>query len=108
MYVYNECNFFNVFQEILSNATQILEDLQTIRISKQNDKIGLQDIVYRLSNTIHPLAGQLNELNEAYTAIHMFYITFEKVCVGFSVSSMFCEQDPENDTSRFPCLYAAF
>lgn len=68
------------FQEIIADATGILETLQRMDVRDISQQDGIKTIVERLTNTIHPFATQLNEINQIYVEMHVFFLVYEKVC----------------------------
>lgn len=65
---------------LMDRATKILEGIKssmsycTLERGKK-----AKDIAVLLTDTIQPFAQQLNELNEVYIAIHVFFLIFQKV-----------------------------
>ena len=56
-----------------------------VRDSSHQDDI--KTIVDRLTNTIHPFATQLNEINQIYVEMHVFFLVYEKVIFNNKMKS---------------------
>lgn len=60
-----------------------METLQRMHVSDTDQQDSIKNIVERLTNTIHPFASQLNEINQIYVEMHVFFLVFEKVNIYF-------------------------
>jgi hypothetical protein len=56
-----------------------------VRDSSHQDDI--KTIVDRLTNTIHPFATQLNDINQIYVEMHVFFLVYEKVIFNNKMKS---------------------
>ncbi|XP_076114684.1 uncharacterized protein LOC143082737 isoform X1 [Mytilus galloprovincialis] len=70
-------------KEIIADATGILETLQRMDVRDISQQDGIKTIVERLTNTIHPFATQLNEINQIYVEMHVFFLVYEKALLWY-------------------------
>lgn len=56
-----------------------METLQRMNVRDSSHQDDIKTIVDRLTNTIHPFATQLNEINQIYVEMHVFFLVYEKV-----------------------------
>ena len=65
-------------QELLSQATEILEDVHRLR-ERTEPPCDVTDILEQLTVALHPFTQTLQALQDIYVAVHIFHLLFQKV-----------------------------
>lgn len=70
-------------QELLGQATEILEDMQRLKARSSRPACDVSDITQRLTVTLQPFTQHLQGFQDVYVAVHIFHLLLEKVSSTF-------------------------